>query len=409
MNAYDWIRCEGDDRARLVREAEVIARRLPPPSDGSLVALAFGHDRRAFAASLLACWLRGHGAAVVENALRERIMPVLEREGVVYLLHDTGSGRTLQVPSLLAAEEQPTSDAVAAAALPAQMLVLHAQTEDGDLHWCRWTPDELTAACDELAGLTPTRSDAAATPGLLASLFADTLAWLRGDAAFEPAPRRVSDLEVRGAPKVASRHRAQLTQLLERADIEDAAVVHDQQGRPRLALVGPGAAALAAATDGARAIDVIPRDPNGHPLRPELCLAVGLGRDGQAVSRDVRCELLSRTADRACVQVEIPPDYLFYEGHFDGYPVLAGGVQLHELVLPQLRALIGELPTLQKLDNVKFLARFVPGDVLELTLERQPDAHRATFAIQRGETRCTTGRLHFSEELAPLTTLGAER
>ena len=409
MNAYDWIRCGGDDRARLVRDAQVIARRLPPPSASSLVALAFGQDRRAFAASLLACWLRGHGAAVVENALRERIMPVLEREGVVFLLHDTGSGRTLQVQSLLAAAEQPTGGAVEAAALPAQMLVLHAQTEDGDLHWCRWTPEELAAACDELAARKPTRSDAAATPGLLASLFADTLAWLRGDAAFNPAPGRVVDLEVRGAPEVASRHRAQLAQLLERADIEDAAFVHDQQGRPRLALVGAGAAALAAATDGARAIDAVPRDPNGHPLRPELCLAFGLGRDGQEVSRDVRSELVSCTADRACVRVEIPQDYLFYEGHFDGYAVLAGGVQLHELVLPQLRALVGELPTLQKLDNVKFLARFVPGDVLELTLERQQDARRATFVIQRGETRCTTGRLHFSDELAALTRRGAER
>ena len=404
MNAYDWIRCEGDDRARLVCDAEAIAHRLPPPSEGSLVALAFGHDRRAFAASLLACWLRGHGAAVVENALRERIMPVLEREGVVYLLHDTGSGRTLQVPALLAERKHDAGGRVEAAELPAQMLVLHAQTEDGDLHWCRWTPAELATAVDEVAALTPTRSDATATPGLLASLFADTLSWLRGEAAFEPAPGRIDDLEVRGAPKVASRHRVQLAQLLERADINDAAIVHDRQGRPQLALVGPGAAALAAATAGARALDAIPRDPNGHPLRPELCLAFGLGRDGQEVSRNVRCELLSCTADRACVRVEVPPDYLYYEGHFDGYPVLAGGVQLHELVLPQLRALVGELPTLEQLDNVKFLARFVPGDVLELTLERQQDARRATFAVQRGETRCTTGRLHFCEELAPLTT-----
>ena len=38
MNAYDWIRCEGDDRARLVRDADAIAHRLPPPSEGSLVA-----------------------------------------------------------------------------------------------------------------------------------------------------------------------------------------------------------------------------------------------------------------------------------------------------------------------------------------------------------------------------------
>ena len=85
-----------------------------------MVALAFGRDRRAFAASLLACWLRGHGAAVVENALRERIMAVLAHPSVVDLLHDTDSGRPLQVPRLLATRTADAAavDVDAAAALP---------------------------------------------------------------------------------------------------------------------------------------------------------------------------------------------------------------------------------------------------------------------------------------------------
>ena len=33
----------------------------------------------------------------------------------------------------------------------------------------------------------------------------------------------------------------------------------------------------------------------------------------------------------------IPEDYVYFEGHFRGYPVLAGVVQLHELVLPSVR------------------------------------------------------------------------
>ena len=111
---------------------------------------------------------------------------------------------------------------------------------------------------------------------------------------------------------------------------------------------------------------------------------------------------MSCSHDEASWQTDIPADYLFYEGHFDGYPVLAGGVQLHELVLPRLRAAAGELPPLQQLDGVKFLARFVPGETVDLHLRRQPQAHKVTFELRRGETRCTTGRLQFTAPVAPL-------
>ena len=97
----EWILCRGDDRDQLLHDARLIARHLPPATDGSMIAVAFGQGRRAFAASLVACWLRGHGAAVVENASRERILKVLQHPSVVFLLHDTDSGRTLQVPRLL--------------------------------------------------------------------------------------------------------------------------------------------------------------------------------------------------------------------------------------------------------------------------------------------------------------------
>ena len=111
---------------------------------------------------------------------------------------------------------------------------------------------------------------------------------------------------------------------------------------------------------------------------------------------------MSCSDDEASWQTDIPADYFFYEGHFDGYPVLAGGVQLHELVLPRLRASAGALPALQQLDGVKFLARFVPGETIDLTLRRQPDRHKVTFEVRRGDTRCTAGRLQFAAEVGPL-------
>lgn len=401
MHLDDWIeRC--DDQ--LLEDARRIAARLAAPREGSMVALAFGCDRRAFAASLLACWLRGHGAAVVENALRERIMAVLAHPPVVDLLHDTDSGRPLQVPRLLATRTADAAavDVDAAAALPSPMLAVHVQTEDGDQRWCTWTPTELTAAIDAAQRAELRRLDAPATPGLLSSLFVDTLAPLRSGASLDQGARRIAPIAVPGAPEVASQHAAMLTQLLARDGVEDAAVVHDHEGRARVAVSGPAAVAVAAATPNARALAAIPRDPNGQPLRAELCLLFGLGRGGQPVTRALSWRTVSCSDDEASWQTDIPADYLFYEGHFDGYPVLAGGVQLHELVLPRLRASAGALPALQQLDGVKFLARFVPGETIDLTLRRQPDRHKVTFEVRRGDTRCTTGRLQFAAEVGPL-------
>jgi 3-hydroxymyristoyl/3-hydroxydecanoyl-(acyl carrier protein) dehydratase len=409
MKLHDWIQLQGDLRERLLRDAQRIAAHLPAATPGSMVALAFGRDRHAFAASLLACWLRGHGAAVVENTLRERIMPVLEHEAVRHLLHDTDSGRTLQVPQLLARDDQGRdADAAppAAAPLPASMLAVHVQTDDGDLHWCSWDPQQLADATDTVARQRPERGDGPATPGLASSLFLDTLAALRGHARLAADARRVATLELPGVPPTTSRHTERLQQLLAHPGIDDAAIVHDRQGRALVAVVGDGAAELAATMPNTVALESIPRDPNGQPLRAELCLRFGLGRDGQPVQRELDWTEVCRGDDDATFRTELPADYLFYEGHFTGYPVLAGGVQLHELVLPRLRALVGELPQLQQLDGIKFLARFVPGETIDVALQRQQDRSKVTFEVRRGETRCTAGRLVFAAEVPPLTTAG---
>ncbi|MGC6489001.1 MAG: hypothetical protein ACON4Z_15235, partial [Planctomycetota bacterium] len=200
MRLRDWICCEGPERERLLRDARRIAGHLPPSRPGSLVALAFGRDRRAFAASLVACWLRGHGAAVAENALRERILGVLAHPDVVDLLHDTGSGRTLQVPRLLDDPARAPSDDSweEADALPAPLLTVHVQTEDGHLRWCSWGPQEAAAASEAAASAASERAAAPATPGLLSSLFVDTLGWLRGARPLEPSAGRPVGVEVAG-------------------------------------------------------------------------------------------------------------------------------------------------------------------------------------------------------------------
>lgn len=406
MTLDDWIRCQGEDRDRLLGDARRIARELPAPTDGSMIALAFGLDRRALAAALVACWLRGHGAAVVENSRRERIQRVLEHPSVVSLMHDTSSGRALQVPRLLAQPGGAATHAPMPAALPSPMLAVDVQTEDGDLSWCAWDPAELTDAVDGVPG-EPARVDARATPGLISSLFVDTLAWLRGAAPLVEDARRPADVRVPGAPTTATRHAPERAALLSEPGIDDVAFVHDADGATWTALVGPRAAEVAHETPRAGALRQVPRDENGQPLRSELFLKFGLGRRGQPVTRELTWRAVRCDDGEATWQTDIPKDYIFYEGHFDGYPVLAGGVQLHELVMPRLRALTAALPPLQQLDGIKFLARFVPGETIDLTLRRSEDGHKVTFEVRRDETRCTTGRLTFASPIPPWATPGA--
>ncbi|MCB9897782.1 MAG: hypothetical protein H6825_07250 [Planctomycetes bacterium] len=89
----------------------------------------------------------------------------------------------------------------------------------------------------------------------------------------------------------------------------------------------------------------------------------------------------------------IPRDWLFFEGHFRGYPVLAGVVQLHDLVLPCVRAVRPDVRHAAGLRGVKFPSRIQPGDAITVTLALDDDARSVDFAIRRGEALCTHGRL----------------
>jgi 3-hydroxymyristoyl/3-hydroxydecanoyl-(acyl carrier protein) dehydratase len=93
--------------------------------------------------------------------------------------------------------------------------------------------------------------------------------------------------------------------------------------------------------------------------------------------------------------VRVPDDYVYFEGHFDGYPILAGVVQLHELLLPLVQRVRADLGPLRELTQLKFLGRILPGDALEVTLRFAADQPDCRFQIVRGDETCSAGRLRF--------------
>ena len=107
----------------------------------------------------------------------------------------------------------------------------------------------------------------------------------------------------------------------------------------------------------------------------------------------------TRSGSRAtrAFRTRIPEDYAHFEGHFPGYPVLAAAVQLHELVLPCLRAARPRSGPIARLSGVKFPGRIVPGDALEVRLGFDEGGREVEFEIARGTERCTHGRLTLAE------------
>jgi len=92
----------------------------------------------------------------------------------------------------------------------------------------------------------------------------------------------------------------------------------------------------------------------------------------------------------------VPTDLLYFQGHFEGDPILPGVVQLDGAVLPLVEEAWPELEgSLRRVMRLKFIAPIRPGDGIQVHLERRDDPNRVTFRIDRQETTCTRGTLCF--------------
>lgn len=210
------------------------------------------------------------------------------------------------------------------------------------------------AAADDVAS-------AALTTALLAHPGVDDVAAVRVLPPIEPAPRWCVAVAGHDLP------RAELAALA-------AAVCH---GEPAPVL-----------TTVAR----LQRDVNGVLPASAVLHACGRTGDGAVPNRELQwSEPIVDGATWRCAVV-LPRDFAGFEGHFVGHPVLSGAVQLHDVVLPALRRAAGRAITVTEYGEFKFLARIQPGEALEVTVQTNADGRSASFALARGEVRCTTGR-----------------
>ncbi len=149
------------------------------------------------------------------------------------------------------------------------------------------------------------------------------------------------------------------------------------------------------------AVEAIPREENGKLTRARVLALFGLRADERPVEGALDFGALAREQggeqERVRVDVKLPEDWSWFDGHFEGFPVLAGAVQLKELVLPVVARAFPGLGSVVALHHVKFSGRIVPGDALTVALERAPSRPRVRFEIRRHGELCSSGTLAFGD------------
>jgi hypothetical protein len=206
--------------------------------------------------------------------------------------------------------------------------------------------------------------------------------------------------------------------LLHIAGVQDAAlaVAPEAEGRPRrlVAAVVAERATLPAVEDALRSalaggpaaellrVAHVKRDSSGRIPRADVLRLFRLRADGTALhfalppfTREEWSAAPHDATAKSRFELEIPADYAYYDGHFAGYPILAGAVQLSELVLPCVRALLPSLGTLREVQRLKFTGRIQPGQRVAVEITPRADGLSVDFTIKRGASSCAAGTLLF--------------
>jgi 3-hydroxymyristoyl/3-hydroxydecanoyl-(acyl carrier protein) dehydratase len=86
--------------------------------------------------------------------------------------------------------------------------------------------------------------------------------------------------------------------------------------------------------------------------------------------------------DERVVHLLVPASSRFFEGHFEGRPMLPGVAQVVAIADREARRLFAPLGTPTRMSRLKFQDVIVPGDRLALTLTRGADG-AVRFRIER--------------------------
>ena len=153
-----------------------------------------------------------------------------------------------------------------------------------------------------------------------------------------------------------------------------------------------------------RCVDRIPRESNGKlPLQRWHEIFDGAAAEDFEVvcrrSRATEAVVVSGAAVEGTmwheVELVVPKGLRYFQGHFDGYPILSGVVILNQIVLPEGRRVWPELRHLRGVSRLKFRRPIRPGAVLCLRLQRHPSELAYEFDVRSEGESYNSGTLTF--------------
>lgn len=197
----------------------------------------------------------------------------------------------------------------------------------------------------------------------------------------------------------SSRARALERDLSSTPGVEDCAVVESTAGlaaivqAPTLDVLAIERSIRPSSARVAR-VDRVPRDPNGGVAGSDVWRNFGCDATGLPLALDIGFDVHTQES----ITITIPAESAWFDGHFHGSPVLAGAVQLQEIVLPAVRRLLARDVVAVRWSALKFAARILPGDTLHFACWPADDERSTKFEIRRAGDVCTTGALMFASD-----------
>jgi len=108
-------------------------------------------------------------------------------------------------------------------------------------------------------------------------------------------------------------------------------------------------------------------------------------------------EAVRRTGDSLDIDLSIPGDLLYFQGHFPGFPVLPGIAQL-DWAVREARRRFDKSGFVLNIQNLKFRELIRPGEKITLSLRSFADGGWVSFEYRRDQSIYSSGRLTFAAE-----------
>lgn len=104
---------------------------------------------------------------------------------------------------------------------------------------------------------------------------------------------------------------------------------------------------------------------------------------------------IERTQGEVRINLRVPPDLVYFDGHFPDCPLLPGVVQVEWAILYGRKHF--QLHTeFRKLSVLKFMRLIEPGAELALVLRNTQGSARLTFEYRERDRPCSSGTVEFA-------------